>query len=356
MACKLDSRGYLRVNWEGQSRTLTAWGNRRLPEHPDLAKDIEDAINLETKLGTFTWEHWFPSEKRKLLFSKILDEWQKDKMKDPIEPPAPATICTQDAHIRHIIDHIGHKSVKSLTSFNEDWDWIREEYKDRPGLAVGIRATAQAALNWALRQGKITTPIFVPRYKVVAQKTPYIEKEDRERILAQVPQPYWGPCVMSVDQGFRIGEILVLRWQDIDFKSNYIHVRRTLSGNAIRETRKAGDAYKPLIWTDRVRDLLLELRRQMRSEWVFVGKFGGRLRRQRTTQKWKEAARKCGLPKARLHDNRHSFIADMLSQGYSLMEAKIQAGHKSSRTTERYAGANVLVQKKGNITKLHRGG
>ena len=344
MPAKMDGRGYPRVNFGGETRYLTAWGDKRLPEYPDLAQDICDAINLQIKLGTFKWEDWFPAEQRKLTMSSVLDQWQKAKA--IWGNPAPATIRAQECHISRIITHIGATSIRSLRSGQEDWKWLMEEFGDRLGYAKAIRATCQACLNWALKEGKLQRPVFIPPIRLEDKPTPYVSKEDRERILAKVPHPYWAPCVLSVDQGFRVGETLTLKWRDVHLQEGYFHIRRTLSAGKIRETRKAGDAYKPLIWTDRVRDLLAGLRREMKSEWVFVGKKGQPLGHQKTTYSWKTAARACALPKVRLHDNRHSFAADMVKEGYSLLEIKTQLGHKSSRTTERYIGANVKIKKR----------
>jgi integrase len=71
-------------------------------------------------------------------------------------------------------------------------------------------------------------------------------------------------------------------------------------------------------------------------EYVFVNRRTGKPYRN-LQRVWDRLRRKAGLPHFRIHDCRHAFCSNLVSNGRTLYEVQILAGHSSPRTTQRYA-------------------
>lgn len=124
--------------------------------------------------------------------------------------------------------------------------------------------------------------------------------------------------------GCRVGEVLGLRWSDVDTKGR---------GMILRD-RKGGDTLALPLSQDAAATLDA-LPRHAGSPWVFPGKDPARhladLRRP-----WARALRDAGLPSStRLHDVRAA-VATNVADAAGLKVAKLVLGHADERTTMRY--------------------
>ena len=123
--------------------------------------------------------------------------------------------------------------------------------------------------------------------------------------------------------GARRGEIVELKWSEIDFERGFLRLDQTKSGKSIRPI--SGAAQK----------LLAEAPRE-HSVWVFPdakrnGPFQG------TPKVWNKVREQAGLQDFRMHDLRHSFASFGAENGLSLPVIGALLGHKNTSTTQRYA-------------------
>ena len=124
--------------------------------------------------------------------------------------------------------------------------------------------------------------------------------------------------------GCRRGEILGLRWKDVDLESRELRLRDT----------KTGPRSVPL--SPAAVQLLAELPRSEGSRWVIPGRKPG-THLIRLGNAWRLLRERAGLHDVRLHDLRHSFASSALALGESLpMIAKL-LGHRQISSTARYA-------------------
>jgi integrase len=123
--------------------------------------------------------------------------------------------------------------------------------------------------------------------------------------------------------GMRRGEILGLRWADIDFERGSIFLKKTKSGKPRRVQ------LDPV-----VAEVLKAIERT--SEYVFPNsKTGGPVRDTKTA--WIRARTKAELPKTfRFHDLRHNFGTLLSERGVSLPTIMEMLGHAQISTTMRY--------------------
>ena len=124
--------------------------------------------------------------------------------------------------------------------------------------------------------------------------------------------------------GCRRGEIVTLRWEDVDLEAGELHLRDAKTGP--RQVALSPAAVRVLSTIPRHAD----------NPWVIAGrKPGTRLGNLNTS--WLAIRARAGLEDVRLHDLRHSFASRALALGESLSMIGKLLGHQKVQTTARYA-------------------
>jgi len=158
----------------------------------------------------------------------------------------------------------------------------------------------------------------------------FLNLEEKQRLLeacknSDVKELY--PIVLlAISTGMRQGEILNLRWEDIDIKNSRCILHETKNGE-----RRAVPFPKP------VKDELIRWKkvRKINSELAFSGK------NPKTPifirKPWMEAVKEAGLENFRFHDLRHTAASYLAMSGASLAEIAEILGHKTLQMVQRYA-------------------
>ncbi|MDE0060158.1 MAG: site-specific integrase [Defluviicoccus sp.] len=124
--------------------------------------------------------------------------------------------------------------------------------------------------------------------------------------------------------GCRKGEILTLRWDDVDLTARELRLRDA----------KAGPRMVPL--TPPARRVLAAIPRADGNPWVIRGRKPGSHMTD-LSYHWAQVAARAGLDGVRIHDIRHSFASRALALGESLTMIGRLLGHARAGTTARYA-------------------
>lgn len=152
--------------------------------------------------------------------------------------------------------------------------------------------------------------------------------------------------------GMRRGEVLGLRWQDIDFETGRLAVRHTLVSVAyqIRESTPKTHQARVVDLDGGTLDLLQLHRNRQRAEreaWgsdyqendlVFRREDGSPVHPDSFTQAFDAEVRRSGLPRIRLHDLRHSHATIALRAGVPVKVISERLGHENPAfTLKQYA-------------------
>jgi len=175
--------------------------------------------------------------------------------------------------------------------------------------------------------------------------TRYLSEDELQRLLTACrestsPDLYLA-VVLSVTTGARQGEILGLRWKDVDLANGVLHLRAdaaTVTKGSVRSVPIATHAL-PL--------LKARLEAQQKAQ---EGKpvairdpglvFPSRVSRMQPVllhRPWTTALKRAGIESFRWHDLRHSAASFLAKGGASLVEIGAILGHASANTTKRYA-------------------
>jgi len=137
--------------------------------------------------------------------------------------------------------------------------------------------------------------------------------------------------------GLRRGELLALRWRDIDFAGSVIRVRASYAGGALTLPKSGKVRSVPM--APEVARALAKLGERPRfvsdDELVFVGQTGSYLDGSALRRRYDAALKRAGLRPLRFHDLRHTFGTRMIAK---VDPRRVQEwmGHADVQTTMRY--------------------
>jgi len=161
----------------------------------------------------------------------------------------------------------------------------------------------------------------------VKPKRPTYSLADVEQLAVGV-RAWLRPVVIVLAwTGMRIGELVNLRWKDVDFEQRLIHIR-------------VQESWKPKGRRDRAVPMTPAVQVALRTlpigEYVFAGPRGGRLSDRCTRRALQCDQRKLGTEIGDQHGFRRFFATTMLRNGVDVETVRQWGGWKSLKTMLRY--------------------
>ncbi|MBI2060177.1 MAG: site-specific integrase [Nitrospirae bacterium] len=156
----------------------------------------------------------------------------------------------------------------------------------------------------------------------------YLKLEEARKLLAECsasPSPHLFPIVLTaLHTGGRRGEVLSMRWEQVDFDNRAIKIVAT-KNNTVRIV--------PM--TDEARECLSKKPHHIKSDLVFFNPEGKELDNFKLS--WASALKRAGLEGFRFHDLRHTYASWLAINGVDILTIKELLGHKDIKMTLRYA-------------------
>lgn len=141
--------------------------------------------------------------------------------------------------------------------------------------------------------------------------------------------------------GLRRGELVALRWRDVDFAGSALTIARAMSAG-VESTTKSGRVRRvPL--ADQAAAALDRISRRDHftspSDFVFCNAFGRPLDGSALRRRYRRAQIAAGVRPLRFHDLRHTFGSLLAANGVDVVTIKDAMGHSALATTSRYLHA-----------------
>jgi len=152
---------------------------------------------------------------------------------------------------------------------------------------------------------------------------------EEEKILAVARPRIRMLIVLGIETGMRAGEMLRLRWKDVDFLNSVIHVVKSKTASGIRSGPLSERCKVELL---RWRNLIGNF-----SEWVFPNFSSRRHPLQGGRKAWASTLKQTGLPFFPIYYLRHTFASRLTAAGVSPLTIAQVLGHSSTQIVPRYA-------------------
>ena len=323
-----------------------------------LKQAIGEAQALDvTKAGKYTVGEW-------------MEVWFQDYAKIKVRPSSHQTY--QGYIHNHIRPNIGDIPLEKLTSLDLQKFYKkllaqgrvdRVEAKGQPkGLSAktvrNIHQILSSALKLAQEQRLILSNpaegCALPRMEHQEMKTlttVQLASFFREARDSGVFELYY----LELATGLRRGELLGLKWEDIDLERGDLRVRRQVSrinGEVVEAPLKTKNAYRTLPLAEDTVSVLKEQRKKVgNSPWVFPSPSGGPISPDSVLHMLHRVLKRAGLPKVRFHDLRHTFATLALQNGVDVKTVSGMLGHFSAGfTLDTYAHITSAAQRQAAQT------
>ena len=283
----------------------------------------------------------------KVTLAEYLASWLRTYAATEV---APTTFRRYEQLIRvHIAPAIGGLPLGKLRPLHVQGAYTRMLQKGLSARTVVqahrvLRQALQHALRWQLIPRNPADAAQPPRFERYEPKT--LEPAQVRRVLAAADETPYGTLVhTAVATGLRLGELLGLRWQDVDFQAGTLHVRQTCQwlprqGFIFRQP-KSHRSSRPVALSPAVIDRLRERRRQQLEErlaagpayqehaLVFTSAVGEPTHPSNLRDAWKDIVFRAGVEGLRFHDLRHAHASLLLKQGVHPKIVSERLGHSS---------------------------
>lgn len=155
--------------------------------------------------------------------------------------------------------------------------------------------------------------------------------------------------------GLRRGELLGLKWEDIDLQRGTIRVQRQvarINGEIVEAPLKTKNVYRTVpVSADTVAVLEQQKKKAGNSEWVFPSPSGGPISPDSVLNMLHQVLKRAGLPKIRFHDCRHTTATLALQNGVDVKTVSGMLGHYSAGfTLDTYAHVTTQAQREAANT------
>jgi integrase len=176
------------------------------------------------------------------------------------------------------------------------------------------------------------------RPRVSRQERPVLNREEIRRLLEAAPSRYRTLLATAILSGLRQGELLGLRWRDVDFDNELIRVRTALDRKRRDVPPKTEHAVRDVILMPALAKALRAHKREsvfnQPGDYVFTTRTGTPHHAPHIGARiLKPALETAGLQPIRWHDLRHTFASLLIAGGANITFVSRQLGHASSQIT-----------------------
>jgi len=293
-----------------------------------------------------------PINTSKVTVSEFLEQWLRDYVSTNT---APTTLehysCMVKKYINPKLSHI------QLTKLNPQhvqhmYAYLLEER----GLSARtvqythriLRQALSHAVKWGLLGRNVCDAVDPPKPR--RKEMTALDSADVQRLLDATSQSSYGHVFfLALYTGMRRGELIALRWQDVDFQNKSISVNNTVvriagEGLVLSEPKTPHSRRLVTLPPSAVAVLngLKAIRKDRmekdgkewdQSSFIFPSANGGPTDPDSITWAFKKAVRKLGLSNMRFHDLRHTHATLMLKQGVHPKIVSERLGHASVNIT-----------------------
>nr|WP_325186604.1 site-specific integrase [uncultured Oscillibacter sp.] len=319
----------------------------------EVKEKLKAAIE-KSAVRTVSMEHY--------TVGQWLDTWMENYAKLQVRASSYKTY--QRFISNHIKPTLGDMPLEKLTAMDlqrlykhllESGRVECTESRNKPkGLSVktvrNINQMISSALNCAVEQR------LIPSNPTKGCALPKLEKKEMKILPSESLGTFFEEARRSgvfelyyidLATGLRRGELLGLKWNDIDLSKGIIHVRRQVfrqNGKVVEAPLKTKNSYRNIAVGADTAKVLKGM--EQKDEYVFPSPYGGPMSPDSVLHMLQRVLKRAGLERIRFHDLRHTFSVLALQNGVDVKTLSSMLGHYSAGfTLDTYAHVTTSMQK-----------
>lgn len=273
-----------------------------------------------------------------ITLSRFIQEWLETS-----NASAKTKIRYEQLLRLHIEPHLGHKKLALITPL--EIQKIYAESKIHPRTLLHTHRALRRALQVALRWGYVSRNIcdLVDPPKPPKPKNSALTAEEAQKLLATVAkdgdQLNFVLYTTALLTGMREGELLGLRWSDVDLERSVLYVHQSLKRATRKEVVfgpvKSYRSERPIVIGPGLTELLTAWRgERVGCELIFCHHDGRPLDFRRVEEKFKSYLKKAGLSTEHVfHSLRHTHATVANEEGADVKSISDRLGHSGVKIT-----------------------
>lgn len=294
-------------------------------EDKKLAQRIYDVVKGKTASGK-----WIPEDmqidKKEYTFSEFAEkysDWCQGRQKSFKK--------WKSYVIKQLVDRFNNMELNTFDSHTVEAMQSDILKRNRtPATANRTRAVLMHMLTKAAEWDMVAEEVVkkIRRAKSLKgerRRLRFLSREEMERLINACGEHIRPIVITALNTGMRKGEILSLKWVNVDLHHGFILLDMTKNG----ERREI-----PI--NDTMSDVLHGLNRRLDAPYVFYDNATGKPY-QDIKRSFASALRRAKVTDFHFHDLRHTFASHLVMSGVDITTVKELLGHKTLTMTLRYA-------------------
>jgi len=291
-----------------------------------------------------------PAIGERQTLADFLERWLSDVVRPSVRP---RTHTSYEQLVRlHLKPALGRLPLVKLTP-----EHVQQFMNDKLGAGLSartvqylravLRRALSQALRWNLVARNVATLVDPPKAK---RKAVRVMSPDEVSLFldAAKGQRFEPLLIVAISTGLRQGELLGLRWEDVDLPASVIHVRHAVQriNSKLTLTEPKTERSRRTIRLPQIAAKALQTQRARQNEerlaaggrwndlgFVFGTSIGTPLDARNLTRHFARVLTRAGLPRLKFHSLRHSCASLLLTQHVPARAVMELLGHSEIRLT-----------------------
>lgn len=299
-----------------------SFNGRRVRKKVGTSKKMAEFALKEIELRIVKGEFLGITEPKEMLFDKLCDEYLKFSKSNK----APQSHRRDQVSIKNLLRNFGGKLIANIAAYDLERYKSFRRNEVTPASVNRELSCIKHMFNKAVQWNYLRENPFrnVLKFKEPAGRVRYLTEEEIDKLL-NCCADYLKPIVVTaLNTGMRKGEILRLKWEDIDLKNRVITIRTSKNNEA-----------RIIPMNDILHRELISIGAEIGPQYVFTHTDGRPYHDIRGG--FKATLKRAGIKDFRFHDLRHTFASHLAMKGVDIRTIQELLGQKTITMTMRYS-------------------